>query len=117
MNRRSFLLSVLALTGCATPLVAVRKGPGVFDELEPLYDVQVGRRGLTFKVASSGCTSKGDFVFYTEDTERDLWLAFARRRVDRCQAPQPGLAAIQFTWADLKLPGQRHIALLNPTRK
>jgi hypothetical protein len=116
MNRRLFLLAVLALGGCATagPAPKVAASPGPLAELEPLYSAQAGREALTIRVGSNGCTAKADFAFYVERRGEAVTLAFGRKRVDRCKSFVMGHADLAFTWEELGLAPRTNVFLLNP---
>lgn len=112
MDRRSFVLAFLALGGCATVgAPAEPRGPLV--ELEPLLGARTGPEGLTIRVASAGCSARGDFTFYAERRAGAVSLAFARKHVEACKGP-PGAAEVAFSWADLGLPPGTSVFLLNP---
>jgi hypothetical protein len=116
MNRRLFVLTALALGGCATvntpPVVA--PAPQAFSELEPLYLAQGGREALTIRVSSNGCTAKADFAFYVERRGDAVTLAFGRRRVDPCKSVAMGQTELTFTWEELGLAPRTNVFLLNP---
>jgi len=116
MNRRLFLLAALALGGCATVAEppAVKPSAGALGELEPLYSAQAGRQALTIRVASNGCTAKGDFAFYVERRGGQVTLAFGRRRIDPCRSFVMGQAELAFTWDELGLAPTTPVFLLNP---
>jgi hypothetical protein len=131
MNRRLFVLAALALTGCATaapqpqkpaptsgpppaPTRAPTPGGAPLAELEPLYAAQAGRDTITIRVASNGCTSRGDFAFYVERSGPAVTLAFGRKRVDTCRSFAMGHADLVFTWAELGLAPRTPVFLLNP---
>ena len=115
MDRRGFVLAALALGGCATvggPPAPPQHGP--LAELEPLLAVRSGPEGLTIRVASGGCTARGDFTFYVERRGVAASIAFARKQVDGCKTP--GAAEIAFTWAELGLAAKTPVFILNPMR-
>lgn len=114
MNRRVFVLSALALSGCATALPRVLPAPTVLGELEPLYRADAGRDGLTISVSSSGCTQKADFVFRLDRASGGRTLAFARTRLDACRSFARGRAELVFTWAELGATANEPLFLLNP---
>ncbi len=114
MNRRLFLLASLALGGCATMAPTVAGPPPPLAELEPLYSAVAGREALTIRVASNGCTAKGDFAFYLERRAGSVAVAFARKKVDVCKSFAMGQAEIAFTWAELGLEPRAPVFLLNP---
>lgn len=113
MDRRGFVLAVLALGGCAT-VGAPSAPPEPLAELEPLLAVRSGPDGLTIRAASGGCTARGDFTFYVERRAGTASLAFARRHVDVCKTP--GTTEIAFTWAELGLDPRAPVFILNPLR-
>jgi hypothetical protein len=114
MNRRNFVLAALAVSGCATRPVVVSPGAEVLEELEALYGVRVGRRGVTFGVSSGGCTTKADFVFYVERRPGAVALAFGRKQVDGCKLVVRGRTDLSFTWVELGVAPNRSVVLLNP---
>jgi hypothetical protein len=114
MDRRLFLLTALALAGCAT-VRAPPPPPGPpYGELEPLYSAVAGPDALTVTVASSGCTARADFVFYVERKGGAVSLALARKRLDTCKSFARGRAEIAFPWAELGLAPATPVFLLNP---
>ena len=115
MNRRLFLLAALALSGCATvPPTVLAPAGSALSELEPLYRAEAGRKALTISVASNGCTAKADFAFYVERKGEAVTLAFGRKRLDTCRSFAVGRTDLVFTWAELGLPTQTPVFLLNP---
>ena len=106
------MLAALALGGCAT--VRPAASPGPLAELEPLYAATAGREGLSLSVGSNGCTARPDFSFYLERRGEAQSLAFARRKLDRCQSFAMGRTDIVFTWAELGVDPTRPVFLLNP---
>ena len=126
MNRRFFVLSALALGGCATPPPTVqtapissappgvRTAPTVLAELEPLYSADAGREAITVSVSSSGCTTKADFAVHVGQQDGATTLAFARRRIDTCKSFAMGRTSLTFTWAELGVAPRTPVFLLNP---
>ena len=112
MDRRAFVLAFLSLGGCAT-LGAPAEPRGPLAELEPLLTVRRGADGLTIRVASAGCSARGDFAFYVERRGGTAEVAFARKQVETCKGPRGG-ADITFTWADLGLAPKTPVFVLNP---
>ena len=113
VDRRAFLIAALALSACATTPPVVKPG-GPFLELEPLYRADARREGLIIRVGSNGCTAKEDFTFYLERRGEAVSLAFARKRIDTCKSFAMGSTELTFTWAELGLPPQAPVFLLNP---
>ncbi|PZQ56043.1 MAG: hypothetical protein DI570_21270 [Phenylobacterium zucineum] len=114
MNRRFFLLAALALSGCVGGVRVVAPAGEPLAELEPLYRADAGREALTISVASNGCTTKADFAFHLERKGEAVTLAFARKRLDRCQSFAMGRTDLTFTWDELGAPARAPVFLLNP---
>lgn len=114
MDRRLFLLTALALAGCATVRAPPAPPGPPYGELEPLYSAVAGREALTLTVASSGCTAKADFVFYVERRGGTVAIAFARKRLDTCKSFAMGRKELAFSWAELGLDPRTPVFLLNP---
>jgi hypothetical protein len=115
MDRRGFILTALALGGCAT----VGRPPGgaapaPLAELEPLYGMQAGREGLTIRVRSGGCTAKQDFAFYVDRRGGAVSIAFGRKHVETCKPAVPEQAELTFGWAELGLASGAPVFVLNP---
>ncbi len=118
LDRRRLLTGglLLALGGCATSgggVTLVRGSGPETGELEPLRGAAAGREGLTLKVASTGCTTKADFVFYVGRDGRGQTVAFARKRLDVCKAA-PSVVEVAFSYAELGLAGRGAVRVLNP---
>jgi hypothetical protein len=114
MNRRLFVLTALALCGCATMTPPPGAPPGPLGELEPLYAAQAGREGLTIRVKSAGCTAKAEFAFYVERRGGEVTIAFGRRHVEICKAAARAPADLAFTWDELGLAPRTPVFVLNP---
>ena len=120
MNRRLFVLSALALSGCATTAPAVRpaapglRRPAELGELEPLYRADAGREAIVISVASNGCTTKADFTFHVERRDDAVSVAFARKRIDSCKSFAMGRTDLTFTWAELGVAPRTPVFLRNP---
>lgn len=115
MNRRLFVLSAMALSGCAVaPSHRLSPAPTVLAELEPLYRADAGRDALTVSVSSNGCTQKADFTFHVETVTGGKTLALARTRLDTCRSFARGRTDLTFTWAELGVAADTPVFLLNP---
>ena len=112
MNRRRFVISAFALTGCAS--VRVDRQPSDFAELEPLYRAEAGREGMTLSLGSNGCTTKADISFYVERRRGGVALAFGRKRIDTCKSLAAGRTDLTFSWAELGLDQAMPVRVLNP---
>jgi hypothetical protein len=117
MNRRLFALAGLALCGCAAvPSVLTTSDEASLLELEPVFALTGGRRGIILRTASTGCTNKADWAFFVERRgDGGAAIAFARRRLDPCRSP-PGEVELVFSWAELGLKPGGRLTLLNPLR-
>jgi hypothetical protein len=115
VNRRLFAIAGLAaLSACASlPRGAQAPGNAGFELLEPLSAVQADAAGVTIRVRSRGCTTRGDFAFYVEKDGPVPTLAFGRRRVDACSGPAEPME-IAFTWAELGLRPGEPVFVVNP---
>jgi hypothetical protein len=82
--------------------------------LEPLYSASAGRDEITIRVASIGCTQKADFAFFIDRKGSEITLAFARKRLDRCQSFAMGHTDLSFSYAELELAPHVTFFLLNP---
>lgn len=113
MTRRHALLAALFLvSACATKAVYSSPDAGMV-ELEPLLGAEVRADALMIRVASNGCTSKGDFVFFVERQGDKAAVAFGRKRIDVCKAaPQP--LEIAFSYEELGLKPSQAVAIVNP---
>ena len=83
-------------------------------ELEAVRSVVVGRRGLTLRVVSHGCTRKADFAWFVERRAGVTTLAFGRKRVEACGRGRAGEAALAFSFKDLGIDPDEPVVVLNP---
>ena len=114
-SRRSLLVCGVALlaSGCATRphlLVSQQTWP----ELEPLMAVTAGREGLTIRMASRGCTVRGDVVFRVDRTRDRAVIAFARRRLETCRPGEAGFVDLSFSYEELGIRRGERIGVANP---
>ena len=114
MNRRLFVLSALALSGCATTPPTVRPAAAPLAELEPVFKADAGREAIVISVSSNGCTAKADFAFHVEQQGGATTLAFARKRIDSCKSFAMGRTELSFSWAELGVAPRTPVFLLNP---
>jgi hypothetical protein len=116
MNRRFVILAGLALlAGCATaPPPIVAHAASALGELEPLYSASAGAKGLTIRVASSGCTKREDFAFFVEKKGQAVTLAFGRKRLDPCKSFAMGHTDLIFPYEELGVTRETPLFVLNP---
>jgi hypothetical protein len=94
----------------ATPPAPVAPPP----ELEAIRSVVVGRKGLTIRVASHGCTRRADFAFFVERKAGVTTLAVGRRRIETCGRGRAGETALDFSFKDLGVDPDEPVVVLNP---
>jgi hypothetical protein len=136
MRRRAFLaaagavfagaaFSAGAQTPVATPTLPPPPNPPLVPiappapvapppELEAIRSVIVGRRGLTIRVASHGCTRRADFAFFVERKAGVTTLAFGRKRIETCGRGRAGETALDFSFKDLGVDPDEPVVVLNP---
>jgi predicted peroxiredoxin len=68
--------------------------------VEKLLGVTASKAGLTFAVASGGCTDKDSFVLTSSEGN----VLLVRTRIDRCEA-MPHVKQVHYTNDDLKTVG------------
>lgn len=117
LDRRLLLVAglFLPLSGCMSihrVTFSTDGAPGD-GELETLRGVTVENDGLTLKVASAGCTTKADFVFFVERDGHGSTVAFARKKLDACKGV-PFLVDFRFSYQELGLSKDTNIRVLNP---
>ena len=117
MHRRALLAGglILAATGWAGwPDAEAIAQPGL-EILEPVYAVIATPQGLTIRVASRGCTTKPDFVFYVSRKPEGVSVAFGRRSVETCKpAKEAGHVDLIFSYAELGVSAGTPLSVLNP---
>ena len=90
----------------ATPALA--QIPGI----EPVYGVSVRSTGVTVRLASNGCTHKGDLTVGVSKGGPRPILLIARRRPDVCK--NPGQTEITYGWDELGLKSGQPFSFANP---
>jgi len=83
-------------------------------ELEAIRSVVVGRRGLTLRLATHGCTAKADIVHFVERRAGVTTVAFARKRIETCGRGRPGEVSLDFSFKDLGIDADEPVVVLNP---
>ena len=74
----------------------------------------VGRRGLTIRLASHGCTRKSDIAWFIERRAGVTTVAFGRTRVDMCGRGRLGETVLDFSFKDLGVDPDEPVVVLNP---
>ncbi|WP_343163126.1 hypothetical protein [Hyphobacterium vulgare] len=112
--------SAAALAACSTvqrlPLV-----PGGNDEPETQIETVLGSRFigddiLVVRVASNGCTQKGDFRVDVSRRDNAYSILLERVREDYCRALMPNGVEIAFGFEELGVPQGAAVTVANPVR-
>ncbi len=83
-------------------------------ELEAIRAVTIGRRGVTVRLVSHGCTRKGDIAYFVERKAGVTTLAFGRKRIEMCGRGRPGETTLDFAFKDLGIDPDEPVVVLNP---
>ncbi len=97
-------------------LFAAAAGPALgytVPPIEPVYGVSVDRAGVTVRMASNGCTRKGDLTVAVAKTTARPLLLIARKHPDLCRAATRPVE-IAWTFDDLGLGENEPFSLANP---
>ena len=107
---------VTAVTPTAPPLPAPAPQPPVTPppELEAIRASVIGRRGLTIRLASHGCTRKADIAWFIERKAGVTTLAFGRKRIEMCGRGRPGEISLDFSFKELGVDPDEPVVVLNP---
>ncbi len=81
--------------------------------IEPVYGVSVDKAGVTVRMASNGCTKKGDLTVAVAKTTARPLLLIARKHPDLCRAATRPVE-IAWTFDDLGLAADEPFSLANP---
>jgi hypothetical protein len=88
---------------------------------ERILGTEIKNTGITFLVATGGCTHKANFGLETL-RQHPLTLRLVRLRPDYCEALKPGGTRVTFTFAEigqapsLTQAAQKGIVIVNETR-
>jgi hypothetical protein len=106
------------LSGCIIVDADVRETDwGAHGDFGYLYGAEVSGRDpeITIIVRSNGCTEKGDFDFVVRNRGDDEFdVGFRRERQDNCTALVPEGRRMTWTFAELGIPRQARVMILNP---
>jgi len=83
-------------------------------ELEAIRSAVIGRRGLTIRLASHGCTRKADIAWFVERKAGVTTLAFGRKRIEMCPRGRAGETTLDFSFKELGVDPDEPVVVLNP---
>jgi len=120
MTRLSFIAAAGAaslLGGCVIVDADVREHDWRGGDFGYLYGAEVSSRGpeITITAHSNGCTQKEDFRHVVRDRgDNEYDVGFRRERQDNCKALVPDGRRMTWSFAELGLPHDAQIDILNP---
>ena len=103
-------ITVPAPTTAIAPQVPVTSPP----ELEAIRSAMIGRRGLSIRLVTHGCTRKADIAWFIERKAGVTTLAFGRRRIEMCGRGRPGEITLDFSFKELGVDPDEPVVVLNP---
>ena len=111
-------IAAARLSGCVIVDADVRESEwGARGDFGYLYGAEVSGRDpeITIIARSNGCTEKGDFDFVVRDRGDDEFdVGFRRERQDNCKALVPEGRRMTWSFAELGIPRQARVMILNP---
>lgn len=110
------LASVL-LAGCVIVDADVRDSGWSHGDFGSLYAAEVSPHmgEVTIVARSNGCTQKDDFRIFTHNSADDAFdVGFRRERPDNCKALVPEGRRMTWTYAELGIPRNASVHILNP---
>jgi hypothetical protein len=106
------------LSGCVIVDADVRDSDwGARGDFGYLYGAEVSGRDpeITIIARSNGCTQKEDFDFVVRNRGDDEFdIGFRRDRQDNCKALVPEGRRMTWSFAELGIPRQARVMILNP---
>jgi hypothetical protein len=106
------------LTGCVIVDADVRESDwGAHGDFGYLFGAEVSGRDpeITIIARSNGCTEKSDFDFVVRNRGDDEFdVGFRRERQDNCKVLVPEGRRMTWTFAELGIPRQARVMILNP---
>ncbi len=121
MNKLALLAisgaAAATLGGCVIVSADVRERWDHNGDFGTLYGAEVSQRGgeVTIIAHSNGCTQKEDFRFVLSDRGDDEFaLGFRRENPDNCKALVPDGRRMTWSFAELGLPRDASVVILNP---
>jgi hypothetical protein len=106
------------LSGCVIVDADVRESDwGAHGDFGYLFGAEVSGRDpeITIIARSNGCTEKSDFDFVVRNRGDDEFdVGFRRERQDNCKVLVPEGRRMTWTFAELGIPRQARVMILNP---
>ncbi|MEQ1783325.1 MAG: hypothetical protein ABMA14_18370 [Hyphomonadaceae bacterium] len=110
-------IAVAMLGGCVIVDADVRDSDWDRSDYGNLYGAEVSPQSgeVTIVARSNGCTQKEDFRFVVRDRGEDTFdIGFRRERPDNCKALVPDGRRMTWTYAELGVPRNANLYVLNP---
>jgi hypothetical protein len=121
MTRLAFIaatgFAAAMLSGCVIVAADVRDSHWNHGDFGYLYGADVSSRDaeVTITARSNGCTQKEDFDFVVRDRGDDEFdIGFRREREDNCKALVPEGRRMTWSFAELGIPRNARVMILNP---
>ena len=121
MTRLAFIaatgFAAAMLSGCVIVAADVRDSDWNHGGFGYLYgaDISNSNSEITITARSNGCTQKEDFDFVVRDRGDDEFdIGFRRERPDNCKALVPDGRRMTWSFAELGIPRQARVMILNP---
>ena len=121
MTKLAFLaasgIAAAMLGGCVIVDADVRDSDWDRSDYGNLYGAEVSPNvgEVTIVARSNGCTQKEDFRFVVRDRGEDTFdIGFRRERPDNCKALVPEGRRMTWTYAELGVPRNANLYVLNP---
>ena len=105
------------LGGCVIVAADVSDSDWNRSDYGNLYGAEVSPQAgeVTIVARSNGCTQKEDFRFVVRDRGEDTFdIGFRRERPDNCKALVPDGRRMTWTYAELGVPRNANLYVLNP---
>ncbi len=110
-------IAAAMLGGCVIVDADVRDSDWDRSDYGNLYGAEVSPNvgEVTIVARSNGCTQKEDFRFVVRDRGEDTFdIGFRRERPDNCKALVPEGRRMTWTYAELGVPRNANLYVLNP---
>lgn len=110
-------IAAAMLGGCVIVDADVRDSDWDRSDYGNLYGAEVSPNvgEVTIVARSNGCTQKEDFRFVVRDRGEDTFdVGFRRERPDNCKALVPEGRRMTWTYAELGVPRNANLYVLNP---